>query len=88
VCCTRAKIRRSLLIKKDFTSDVYSNYQNAIEFLYRNLRLKYEIKGFGPRKEVLEIPEEALKEAIINALAHRDYLEMEQIHWLKFMMIE
>ena len=72
----KGKDKAFIIDKKDFTSDVYSNYQNAIEFLYRNLRLRYEIKGFGPRKEVLEIPEEALKEAIINALAHRDYLEI------------
>ena len=77
VSCVLYKGKNKIFIidKKDFTSDIYSNYQNAIEFLYRNLRLKYEIKGFGPRKEVLEIPEEALKEAIINALAHRDYSE-------------
>ncbi|MBA3063967.1 winged helix-turn-helix transcriptional regulator, partial [Candidatus Woesearchaeota archaeon] len=56
-------------------ADSYSNYQNAVEFLYRNLRLSYEIKGFGPRKEILEVPEDALKEALVNALAHRDYLE-------------
>ena len=71
----KGKDKAFIIDKKDFISDIYSNYQNAIEFLYRNLRLKYEIKGFGPRKEILEIPEEALKEAIVNALVHRDYLE-------------
>jgi len=71
----KGKDKTFIIDKKDFISDIYLNYQNAIEFLYRNLRLKYEIEGFGPRKEVLEIPEEALKEAVINALVHRDYLE-------------
>jgi len=71
----KGKDKVFIIDRKDFVSDIYSNYQNTINFLYRNLRLKYEIKGFGPRKEVLEIPEEALKEAVVNALSHRDYLE-------------
>lgn len=77
VTCVLYKGRDKVFIidKKDFVGDMYSNYQNAVEFLYRNLKLKYEIKGFGPRKEILEIPEEALKESLVNALAHRDYLE-------------
>ncbi|MDP2974012.1 MAG: ATP-binding protein [Candidatus Diapherotrites archaeon] len=64
-----------IIDKKDFKSDVVSNYSEAFNFLYRNLKLRYEIKGFGPRKEILEIPEEALKEAIINSICHRDYGE-------------
>lgn len=40
----------------------------------RNLRLEYKIKA-GPREEILEIPEDALREAIVNAMAHRDYNE-------------
>ncbi len=64
-----------IIDRKDFTSDIVANYNEATAFLYKNLRLKYEIKGFGPRKEVLEIPEDALKEAVINAVCHRDYSE-------------
>lgn len=36
------------------------------------LNTEYIIKG-GPRQEVLEIPEDALREAILNAIVHRDY---------------
>jgi len=71
----KGKDKVFIIDKKDFAADSYSNYQNAVEFLYRNLRLRYDIKGFGPRKEILEVPEDALKEALVNALAHRDYLE-------------
>ena len=39
------------------------------------LRYEIEAQGSGPRKEILEIPEIVFKEAIINALAHRDYYE-------------
>ena len=39
--------------------------------------VRYDIEGAGsqPRKELWEIPETVFKEAIINALAHRDYYE-------------
>jgi len=67
--------KAAIIDKKDFKSDVVSNYNDSFNFLYRNLKLRYEIRGFRPRKEILEIPEEALKEAIINAICHRDYGE-------------
>lgn len=44
----------------------------AIAFCFRNLKLGGEIVGLQ-RKEVLEIPIEALREAIINAFCHRQY---------------
>ncbi len=64
-----------IIDRKDFTEDVLSNYDNAIAFLLRNLRLEYKIETAGPREEILEIPEEALREAVVNAMAHRDYNE-------------
>jgi ATP-dependent DNA helicase RecG len=71
----KGKDKYKIIDRKDFTEDAISNYNGAIAFLLRNLRLEYKIEGFGPRKEILEIPEDALKEAIINAIAHRDYYE-------------
>jgi len=41
-------------------------------FLRRHLSLRYEIEGLY-RKEILEIPPEALREALLNAVMHRDY---------------
>ena len=63
-----------IIDRKDFTEDTISNYNGAMTFLMRNLRLEYKIKA-GPREEILEIPEDALREAIVNAMAHRDYNE-------------
>ncbi len=44
----------------------------ALAYLSSHLNTEYVIRG-GPRKEILELPEEALREAILNAVAHRDY---------------
>lgn len=71
----KGETKYKIIDRKDFASDIITNYENAIGFLLRNLRLEYRIEDAGPRKEVLEIPEEALREAVVNAIAHRDYNE-------------
>jgi ATP-dependent DNA helicase RecG len=50
-------------------------YQQAMQWLKQKLNVRYLIEGGGPRKEIWEIPELAFKEAIINALSHRDYYD-------------
>ena len=60
---------------KTFGGPLFQQYNKAIEWLKGKLQVAYKIEGTGPRKEVWEIPLEVFKEAIINALAHRDYDE-------------
>ncbi|HIG94175.1 MAG TPA: winged helix-turn-helix transcriptional regulator [Nanoarchaeota archaeon] len=67
--------KQFILDKKDFKLDISSNYEEVLKFLYTNLKIVYRMEGFGPRKEMLEIPDKALKECIINAMTHRDYSE-------------
>jgi ATP-dependent DNA helicase RecG len=64
-----------ILDRKDFNEDLLSSIDQAMIFLKRHLPVRYEITGAPRRKEVLEIPEGALREAVINAVAHRDYFE-------------
>lgn len=60
---------------KTFEGNLIEQYNGAFAYLHQKLNLNYIIEGAGPRKEILEIPEEALKEALVNALCHRDYYE-------------
>ena len=71
----KGKERVNIIDRKDFNEDLINNYENSLRFLKQHLRLEYIIKGGGPRQEILEIPEEALKEALLNSLAHRDYFD-------------
>ena len=46
-----------------------------MSWLESKLQVAYKIEGAGPREEIWEIPLTVFKEAIINALSHRDYYE-------------
>jgi ATP-dependent DNA helicase RecG len=59
---------------KHFDGSIMENIDNAMVFLKRNLRVRYEIKTLQ-RKNILELPEDALREAVTNAVCHRDYFE-------------
>ncbi|MCK4543852.1 MAG: putative DNA binding domain-containing protein, partial [Spirochaetales bacterium] len=66
--------RHTILDKKDFSRNIVENIENTMVFLQQHLKLRYEITSLR-RKEILEIPEIALREAVINAVCHRDYFE-------------
>lgn len=62
--------------RKTFNADILSNVDGAMAFLHRHLNLSYKFSpGKVQREEVLEIPEGALREAVVNAIVHRDYLD-------------
>ena len=64
----------NILDRKDLTGDLVTIIDEAVIFLKKHLNLRYEIKEIR-RKEILELPEIALREAIVNAVCHRDYFE-------------
>jgi ATP-dependent DNA helicase RecG len=70
----KGTVRNYIIDRKFLEFDMLTNIDQAVAFLERNLRLAYEIKDIR-RKEILEIPKDVLREAIINACAHRNYFE-------------
>lgn len=64
----------NIIDKKTFNKDIISNIDDAIDFLQKHLNLAYVIKD-KRRKEDLEIPLVVLREAVVNAVTHRDYFE-------------
>ncbi len=52
----------------------------AMAFIRRNIRMGVEFNGHAQRVEKWEYPLDALREAIVNAIVHRDYTHKSQIH--------
>lgn len=69
--------KRYIIDDKIMTGSLYQQYLQAMNWLKTKLNVRYDIEGVGsqPRREFWEIPETVFKEAIINALAHRDYYD-------------
>jgi ATP-dependent DNA helicase RecG len=59
--------------KKEYQSDLFTNLENIQSFILNHINLKAEINGLY-RTDTYEIPIIALREALINALIHRDYV--------------
>ena len=76
ITCARYKgtEKVNVIDRKDFEGDLVLQVEQAVEFVKRNTRLEYEIKELY-RKEIPEYPNGAVREAILNAVMHRDYLE-------------
>jgi len=73
----RGKDKRFIIDDKPYGGNLYAQFLQSMEWLRSKLNVAYDIEGqgSGPRKEIWEIPETVLKEAIINALSHRDYYD-------------
>ena len=67
-----------MLDKKVFESDFLSNFENAVLFILRNTKTRADIINLR-RVETPEIPEAALREAVLNAMIHRDYFVQGRI---------
>ena len=73
VCAVfQGKGKAKIIDKRTVGGTLVECYTGTMVYLGEHLNTEYVIRG-GPREEILELPEEALREAILNALAHRDY---------------
>jgi ATP-dependent DNA helicase RecG len=64
-----------VLDRRDLNEDLISSIDGAMIFLKQYIPVRYEMTGGPRRREVPEVPYDALREAVINAVAHRDYFE-------------
>ena len=60
---------------KTFGGPLYQQYLDALSWIESKLEVEYIIKGIGPRQEIWEIPLDVFKEAVMNAICHRDLYE-------------
>lgn len=61
------------LDEQTFDGNVLSQMDQALAFVARNTRQGIRITGRAERETIAEYPEDAVREAIVNAICHRDY---------------
>jgi ATP-dependent DNA helicase RecG len=72
--CARFKgTNMSLFLdRKEYSGDLFFQLEQIEGFVKNHISLRGEIKGLQ-RTDTYELPEAALREALINAVVHRDY---------------
>lgn len=60
------------LDRKEYAGDLFTQLEQVEAFVKNHISLRGEIKGLQ-RTDTYEIPEAALREALVNAVIHRDY---------------
>jgi len=66
--------RFSIIDKKDFTGSIIQQIEDSIDFMVRHINVSITITSTQiARQEVYDYPIVALREAIVNAVTHRDY---------------
>jgi len=64
-----------IIDSKTFGGPILDQYNGTTNWIKEKLSVEYIMDGFNPRKEKWELPLDAIKEALTNALCHRDYYE-------------
>ncbi len=65
---------REVIATIDSGGQLFAQYKETIAFITSRLNTSFTIKGTGTREEQLEIPPEAIREIVLNAIVHRNYL--------------
>jgi len=74
VHCGRFKMDKTQIVDDLMVeTDLINQVAEAMKFIARHISVRYKFEGEPKRKEVWEYPLEALREAVINAIVHRDY---------------
>jgi len=75
VTCARYRgaDRFDVVDREEVTGNAIQMIEQALGFVKANVSVSYEISGKAPRRELYTYPLVAVREAIINAVMHRDY---------------
>jgi len=60
------------------TVNLFNQLERTVEAIKKHLSVRFEIKGLQ-RQDIWDYPIEAIREAVINALIHKDYLSPAEI---------
>ena len=76
ICCRLWKGNNktgTVLDSEKFKGPLSTVFHHALSFIERNTKTGWNKTSNGGREEVCSYPKEAIREALVNAIAHRDY---------------
>ena len=71
--CGRFKGETVVIDDRMIDGDITGQIEEAMDFIQKNINVRFVMTGKPAREEVWDYPLEALREAVINAVCHRDY---------------
>ena len=71
--CGKFRERTIVIDDRMIEGTVIEQIEEAMDFIRKNINVKFVMTGKPARQEVWDYPLEALREAVINAICHRDY---------------
>ncbi len=76
----RGTTDREFLDNRHVCGNVFKLMDEAMAFCFKHLNLSAKIGGKLERDEALEVPAAALREALVNAFAHREYGDTRTVY--------
>ncbi|MBO4319521.1 MAG: putative DNA binding domain-containing protein [Treponema sp.] len=76
ICCRLWKGNNKtgiVLDSEKFKGSLSTVFRRALSFIERNTKTGWNKTSNGGREEIRSYPKEAIREALVNAIAHRDY---------------
>jgi ATP-dependent DNA helicase RecG len=71
--CGKFKEETIVVDDRMIEGTVIEQIEEAMDFIRKNVNVRFVMTGKPAREEVWDYPLEALREAVINAICHRDY---------------
>jgi len=71
--CGRFKKKNIVIDDRMIVGTVFEQIEEAMDFIRKNINVEFVMTGKPQRDQVWDYPLEALREALINAVCHRDY---------------
>ena len=77
--CGRFKDQTLVIDDRLIEGTLFEQVEEAMDFVRKNTSVKFVMTGKPEREEVWDYPLEAIREAVVNAVCHRDYTALAHI---------
>jgi len=77
--CGRFKGETTIIDDRLISGSLIGQIDEVMDFIRKNINVEFVITGKPQRDEIWDYPLEALREAVINAVCHRDYSDSADI---------